>query len=111
MKLLGDVPESHRQLAKELEQAELYWDEKSKYTDFPELVSKAYVCLAHDWYQIGEEDQGALILQKAEKVCPGYFKNVIQKHTEADEDFNYIVRSLTTELIWVMAGTISGTGK
>jgi hypothetical protein len=107
MKLLGDVPEEHKQLAVELEEAEEYWDSKVGTSLMPEeLLAKAYTCLAHDWYQIGSEDDGQRLLEKAEAVCPGYFKEVMLRQTYEDSTFDMLVKSLSVELTWMLVNRL-----
>lgn len=107
MKLAGDVPEEHKQLALELQDAESYWDSRSSKKSVPvELLAKAYVCLAHDWYDIGCEDDGQRLLEKAEQTCPGYFKEVMLEQTMLDPDFDMLVRRLSVELIWMLVNRL-----
>jgi hypothetical protein len=107
VKLLGDVPEEHKQLAQELQEAEEYWDERLAKKKAPlELLAKAYVCLAHDWYDIGCEEDGQRLLEKAEGTCPGYFKEVMLEQAEQDPDFDHLVRRLSVELIWMLVNRL-----
>jgi len=54
------------------------------------------VCLAHDWYQLNIEEKGNSLLEKAEFSCPGYFKYLIQEDIKEDEDYNILVKNLTS---------------
>lgn len=111
MKLLGDVPEEHKELAKQLLETENYFDQKDlEHLVANEIRAKAYVCLAHDWYQIGCEEEGEKLLLKAEKVCPGYFKEIMVKHTEEDSDFNLVVKQLTSEVFFMLVDKIKQVG-
>lgn len=100
MKLYGDVPEEHKELAIALTQTEKVFD-LSMDTDRSKLA-KGYVCLSHDWYHIGMEEEGLRLLSKAEQVYPGYFKTMIAKHCYEDADFEFIVRNMTAELVRMM---------
>lgn len=104
MKLLGDVPEEHKKLAVNLEQMEQYFDGAKVTTD---IAAKGFVCLAHDWFQIGVEDEGNRLLVKAERICPGYFKNVMVQQTLEDKEFSYLVKSLSVELAWMLINKIN----
>ena len=96
--LHGDIPENHQELAKELEELEGYFD--SKTDSFPpESMAKAYVCMASDWYSMGDDDKGSKLLDKAEKACPGYFNNQIHTHTYEDPDFDLLVKILTKNVL------------
>jgi hypothetical protein len=112
MKLLGDVPEEHKKLALDLEEAEQYWDSKVGPSLMPEeLLAKAYTCLAHDWYQIGSEDDGQRLLEKAEAVCPGYFREVMLRQAEDDDSFDLLVKNLSVELAWMLVSRVKEINK
>ena len=91
--LHGDIPEEHRELIKDLLEMEDYFD--SKIDLDPALVAKGTVCIAHDWYSMGDEDKGSDLLTKASKIYPGYFDGKINEHTEEDELYKKLVTSLT----------------
>lgn len=96
MKLLGDVPEKHKNLATKLEEYEKHLEGLK---DFPkDRLAQSLVCLAHDWYQIGMEEECGRLLAKADKIFPGYFVQCLVKHTKESKDFDSIVKTLTVEL-------------
>lgn len=105
MKLLGDVPEEHKALAKGLEDMLAFIESTPNMPK--ELMAKSFTCLAHDWFQIGVEEEGNSLLLKAEQVCPGYFKEIMLQQTVADSDFAYIVKSLSVELAWMLINKIN----
>jgi len=95
-KLLGDVSDSDRKIAEQLVEFEPQIDRG----EFPiEKKAQMYVCMAHDWYQLGLEEEGNRLILKAEQTCPGYFKNTMLKQTVGDESFDFLVKSLTRELV------------
>jgi len=96
LKLSGDVPKEHIELADQLEQMERLI-ETDPYSD--ERKAQIYVYLAHNWYKMGCEEEGNRLLVKADRVFPGYFKETVIKHQLEDETFDYIVKSITVELI------------
>jgi hypothetical protein len=102
MNLNGDVPEKDRNLALKLIEYERLVDDM---TDFPdEKRAQSYVCLAHDWYQIGMEEEGGRLLLKADSTFPGYFKTTMVKHIAESEDFDRLVKSFTVQLITMIMG-------
>lgn len=111
MKLLGDVPQEHKELAIQLESMEEYLDGKAKSLLPKEMIAKGYVCLAHDWYSMGEEEIGVSLLEKAEKTYPGYFKEVLIGQTLEDSDFDRLVKSLSVQLAWVLINRVNEMAK
>jgi hypothetical protein len=95
-KLIGDVSEEHKKLAKELEELESILDTK---VELPKsILSKMFVCLAHDWFEISVDEEGHRMIEKAEKTCPGYFNEVIHRHQKEDPRFELICKNLKSEL-------------
>ena len=87
--LLGDVSEEHRELAKELAD----FEKQIESGKFPlEKKAQMYVCLAHDWYQIGLEEEGSRFLKKADATYPRYFENVMMAQAEQDPAFAKLVK-------------------
>lgn len=97
MKLFGDVPQEHKDLEAELVLAEREFD-LSMDLDRTKLA-QGYVCLAHDWYLMGANEEGTRLLAKAEQISPGYFKTTIAKHCYESANFEYLVRNMTAQLI------------
>ena len=104
MKLLGDISDEHKKLAVELEEMEETLASMSYLTK--EYVAKAMVCLAHDWYDLGAEEEGHRLLMKAEQTCPGYFKNNVSKHMKEDEKFNLIMNRILSSIILLLINTV-----
>lgn len=104
MQLNGDVPEDHKILAKNLEELEKSLDSLDKIEN--PTRAKALTCLAHDWYTIGMEDEGQRLLRKAEDACPGYFETVLVQQAQEDEDFNTVIQSLASELMFMLTNKI-----
>ena len=104
MKMYGDISDEHKQLMTALDQQERVFD-MDNLTDTAKLA-KGYVCLAHDWYILGNEDRGVVLLRKAEQIFPGYFRTMIAKHCYQDADFEYLVRNITAELVNIMLSSI-----
>lgn len=100
MKLYGDVAEHEKELAIALEKQERVFD--LSFNIPKEELARGYVCLAHDWYHIGDEDEGLRLLQKAENTSPGYFKVAMAKHCYENIDYEYLVRKLTAEIIYML---------
>lgn len=101
MKLIGDVPEEHKYLAAELEKMEKRFDEATGKGSDNSQLAKGYTCLAHDWYMMGAEEEGLRLLHKADKVFPTYFESQIIVDCLHDLEFNFIVRNITTELMFM----------
>jgi len=102
--LHGDIPTEHIELAAELEKLEKFFD--SKIGIFENcIIAKGFTCCSYDWYSMGDEDKGALLLEKAEKVCPGYFNKEIDGHMAEDQIFNALVKQLIS-IILELAGEI-----
>ena len=47
------------------------------------------------------------LLEKAEKICPGYFENQIKTDIDEDADFAYLVESLTHKILAVARSILS----
>lgn len=104
MRLLGDVPKEHQELARDLREIEVAIDGMIVP---PREKAKAYVAMAHDWYSMGAEEEGHKLLLKAEKACAGYFTKEINEDTE-DEEFAYLVGRLKAEIIYLLAQELTG---
>ena len=98
--LHGDVPTEDLELAEELLEMESHFDAHLDVYG-PPLCARVMVCIAHDYYEIGDDDKGYELLQKANKVCPGYFDNEIKNDIEGDPGFTYLVESLTAKILLV----------
>lgn len=98
--LHGDVPKEDLEIAEELLEME---DHFNLHGDIypPSMVARIYVCLAHDWFEIGDDEKGHDLLLKADKVCPNYFDNQIKSHIMEDPEFAYLVESLTAKILAV----------
>lgn len=108
MKLHGDVPEEDRKLAEQLELSERDVDKVNDVRCPNSRKAQAYTCLAHDWYQLGADEEGSRLLLKAESIFPGYFKgSVIKEHREG-KDFNLLMENLTKELATILINNLSG---
>lgn len=105
MKFAGDISKEDRELALALSEAEQEVDSDKLLPN----VRKAqiYTCLAHDWYDICMEEEGNRLILKADKVFPGYFKDMVVQHMEEDENFEHIIKSITSELLQIMVGRLS----
>lgn len=97
MKLIGDVPQDHKEIAEKLESLENYFNDPDALSR--EYSSMAFICLAHDWYELDLEQEGDRLLQKAEEFCPGYYQKYMVKHTIENENFDRIVKSIFSKLI------------
>lgn len=98
--LHGDVSEDDLEVAHELLEMEADFD--ANLDSFkPSIVARVFVCLSHDWYELGDDDKGGELLQKADKVCPGYFDNEIKADIDKDSDFARLVESLTAQILEV----------
>lgn len=98
--LHGDVSSEDLELAAELQEMENHFN---THVDVygPELCARTFTCLSHDWYVLGDDDKGRLLLEKADKVCPGYFDNQIKRDIKEDSDFEYLVGSLANQILAV----------
>lgn len=104
MKLAGDVSKEDRELA---EQLDLFEQDIGNDTYPNERKAQLYACLAHDWYQMGMEEEGNRLLLKAEKVFPGYFKDTVIKHQLEDDTFDLIIKNITSELARMLVDNVS----
>lgn len=105
--LHGDVSQKDLKLAKELLELEYFFDSK-KSTMPISLIAKGYVCLSHDWYNLNDEDKGGELLEKANKVCPKYFKNQILDHMKESREYNALVKSLAYHILIVAKSIVEG---
>lgn len=95
MRLLGDVSERDRKVAEQL----VEFEPQIQNGNYPkEKQAQMYVCLAHDWFQLELEEEGNRLILKAERTCPGYFKNVMMNQTLRDEAFDLVVKSLNGQM-------------
>jgi hypothetical protein len=109
MKLAGDLSEEERKLTQELVEMESILDDKFRQQSMPsDRIAKGYVCVAHDWYALYCEEEGHRVLDKSEIVCPGYFKNFVQKHMAEDGFYDKIMNSLDGHLTLLMMDTLKG---
>lgn len=106
MRLLGDVPEEHKKLSEDLQSMEK--DIATLPTRNTRMLAQLHVCLAHDWLQIGMEEETHRLLQKAETICPGYFKNFMVLDTQTNPDFDKLVKNLSIELTHLLLSQKKG---
>ena len=105
MKLSGDVPQEHRDIAEQLDLFERNIDADKSLPK--ERKAQIYTCLAHDWYHLDADEEGGRLLIKAEKVSPGYFKETVIKHTLEDESFDQVIKNITLELIHMLIENVN----
>jgi len=101
-KLYGDVSPEHQKLAKDLIELEEILDEKNLKLP-PDRLAKGYVCVAHDWFSLGSEDTGQILIEKAEKACPNYFKNEIYQHIKEDKEYDFLIKNLSRNIILLLS--------
>lgn len=104
-KLYGDVPQKVRDLLVQLDQAISYWDSQLGNVPTP-ILSKAYTCLAHDYYHIGLEEEGEKLLLRAENLTPGFFKVNVPEECKNDAEFESLIGYLTTMLAGQLLATL-----
>lgn len=104
MKLHGDITKEDRELA---EQLDLFEQNIGNDTYPNERKAQLYTCLAHDWYQMGVEEEGNRLLLKAERIFPGYFKDTVIKHQLEDDTFDLIIKNITSELARMLVDSVS----
>lgn len=108
-RLHGDIPLEHLALEEELNEMEEFFDQNK--TRFPkEEIAKGFVCLSHDYFTIGDDEKGSELLEKASKICPGYFDNEIKKHIKEDEMYKILVDNLTHHILQVAKSVLEGIG-
>ena len=105
--LYGDIPKEHLELAKDLLEMEAFFLENENIYP-PAEIAKGLLCLSRDWYSIGDEDKGSELIEKASKICPGYFENEIGRHIEEDELYAVLVEDLATHIIEVAKSILEG---
>jgi len=104
--LHGDISPEDLKTAEELLEMEEYFDiHRDAYGS--DQCARVMVALAHDWYELDDDDKGRALLEKAEKVCPGYFDNEIKKHIKEDPEFDYLVKSLAGKILAVARSVVS----
>jgi len=106
--LHGDIPKAHIQWAKELEDMEEFFDTMPANME-KALIAKAIVCIAHDWYEMGDDEKGSQLLEKADKICPGYFDNEMLKHGDEDETFDLVILGITRNILAIAASIAGGS--
>lgn len=104
MRASGDLTARQRKLSAELSKFELKVDKHKKMP--PEQKAKAYVCMAHDWYEMDMEEKGNQVLVKAERVCPGYFAGPVAEQQRENADFDLLVKKVTIFLVALLAGNL-----
>ncbi len=97
MALSSGLSKENQELATKLEEAEFEIDREQLLPK--DRKAQIYTCLAHDWYQMDMEEEGARLLLKADKTYPGYFKGLVIEHTLESEDFDKVIKNLTLELV------------
>jgi hypothetical protein len=102
--LHGDIPIEDLELANELLAMEAHWEANQDLYG-PAMGAKILVCISHDFYELGDDDKGSELLEKANKVCPGYFENEIKRHIDQDPEYAYLVESLTMKIL-AIAGSL-----
>jgi len=100
MALSSGLSKENQELAKNLAEAELE-------TDRDQVLpagrkAQIFTCLAHDWYQMDMEEEGARLLNKAEKTFPGYFRGLVIEHSLESDGFDMVVKNLTLELAYML---------
>lgn len=92
-KMHGDVTPEQRALLAGLEEYEAWMNEREDALP-PEAQAKMCVALAHDWYDLGLDEEGNRLLNRAEAAFPGYFKGPIYDHMLQDSDYYRVVKQL-----------------
>ncbi len=92
-----EMSEKDKKIALTLSNYEKLLDDDSDLPD--ERRAQCYVCLAHDWYHLKMGDEARRLLKKANQVFPGYFKRAMIQHTIESKDFDFIVKTLTIDMI------------
>lgn len=106
IQMYGDVPETYKQLAKDLLEQEVLFDSSK---GIPvNIIAKAYVCMAHDWYQIGMDEKGTQLLAKADQVCPGYFDNHMVQDAQDHADYAELVNNIAAQLKFMLLSSLKG---
>jgi hypothetical protein len=100
MALSSGLSKENQELAKNLSIAESDTERSRLLPN--ERKAQIYTCLAHDWYQMDMEEEGARLLSKAEKTYPGYFKGLVIEHTLENDGFDKVVKNLTLELAYML---------
>ena len=106
----GKLNASQQILADELTELESQLDQQA----LPSAIkAKMFTCLAHDWFQMDDDLNGDRLLEKANKTCPGYFTNEVDKHRDSDSRFDTICKNIKQELMWIFLGSlkVSKNGK
>ena len=105
--LHGDISEEDRKVAEELLEMESHFDLNREAYGAAECA-RIYTCLSHDYYELHDDDKGRQLLEKADKICPGYFETGINVHMKEDPDFEYLVNSLAAKILAV-ARSVAGS--
>jgi hypothetical protein len=103
--LHGDVSKEDLALAEELLEMESHFRINADIYGASQCA-RIFVCISHDWYELGDDDKGRQLLEKADKICPGYFDDQIQKHIEEDPDFDYLVQNLAAQILAVARSVV-----
>lgn len=94
MNYFGDIPADHLELVKELKNLEAWFNEFGQKID-PAIAAKGFVSMAHDYcYILYMEEEGLRLFNRAEKSCPGYFKNTIHEHSKDHSEFRKLIYNL-----------------
>lgn len=101
VKLLGDVSAEDRKLAEDLQQAEIDLGKMDMTLKSP-VLAMAYACLAHDWLQIGMEEEGIRLIMKANEVSPDYFNKEFKDHIKLTPGFSAIATGISKHLLYLL---------
>ena len=104
-KLYGDVPEEHKKIAKELEELEVHLEQSSKNIE-PKKLAKCYVYLASDWFNVGLDENGTDLIDKASKCCPDYFVEQIRVDMETDATYRVVVEKMYKNMLFIVSDLI-----
>jgi hypothetical protein len=105
--LHGDVPKEYLLLEEELIEMEEFFDNRTDKHD-PAILARGYVCIAFDYYGMDCEEKGSELLEKAEKVYPGYFNRQIFVDMEKDSDYDVLVKGLTGYILGIVKSYAKG---
>ena len=93
MNYFGDIPVEHLELMKELKDLESWFDMYGQ-TIEPSIAAKGFVSIAHDYIFMYMEEEGLRLINRAEKICPGYFVEKIHEHAKYHSDYKKLVSNL-----------------
>ena len=91
----GDIPEKDRKLVEELRKLEQWFYGHGAQIQ-KSMAAKGFTSIAHDYYFVDFEEEGDRLIYLAEKMAPGYFRDLVYVHMGKDPEFYKLMIQLSS---------------